>query len=106
MHILRNAAQAGAKKISIETARIEEGDIGVKISDDGRGMSAETLGRIFDPTFSSEGGRVKMGFGLSASQGIIEDHGGRIDIESELGRGTDVRVVLRPSFVASSAPVR
>jgi len=98
MHVLRNAAQAGARKITIETRRSEE-SVEVNITDDGRGMSPETLSRIFDPTFSSEGGRVKMGFGLSASLGIIEDHGGRIEIESQIGRGTIVKLSFKPSDV-------
>jgi signal transduction histidine kinase len=96
MHLLRNAAQAGAKRIEIRAKTVPEG-IQVEIEDDGRGISKEMLERIFDPTFSSEGGRVKMGFGLSASQSIVEDHGGWLAIDSVLGRGTTVRIVIRPN---------
>jgi two-component system, NtrC family, sensor kinase len=93
MHVLRNAAQAGAKRIAIDATRALEG-VTVTITDNGRGMSKDTLARIFDPTFSSTGERVKMGFGLAASQGIVEDHAGRIEIDSTPGAGTKVKITL------------
>jgi signal transduction histidine kinase len=97
MHVLRNAAQADSKRIAI-SARKLDGGVQVMITDDGRGIAPETLQRIFDPTFSSAHGRVKLGFGLSASQGILEDHGGRIDLESAPGNGTVVRIHIRPTL--------
>jgi signal transduction histidine kinase len=99
MHVLRNSAQASAKKIAIKVMPNGNG-VSVEISDDGKGISKETLDRIYDPTFSSKEGRVKMGFGLTSSRGIIDDHGGRMEIESTPGSGTTVRIFLEPELPA------
>ncbi len=61
--------------------------------DTGIGMSKEAIEKIFDPFFTTKG--VKgTGLGLSISYGIVEQHGGRIDVESEPGKGTTVVVRL------------
>ena len=62
------------------------------VGDSGDGMSPETLSRIFEPSFSSKAnGR---GIGLAAVAGIVDSHQGCIDIQSAIGEGTQVRVVL------------
>ncbi len=94
LHVLRNAGQAEAKRISIRTTNGAE-EVSIEIADDGRGISKDALQRIYDPTFSSDGGRMKMGFGLAASLGIVEDHGGSLEVESTPGDGTTVRIILR-----------
>ncbi|MGD9817129.1 MAG: PAS domain S-box protein [Desulfomonilaceae bacterium] len=64
------------------------------ITDTGRGMDGETLKRIFDPFFSTKPrGNIKgMGLGLSVLRGIVEQQGGFVTCESELGKGTTFRV--------------
>jgi signal transduction histidine kinase len=63
------------------------------VQDDGAGMSAETLERAFEPFFTTKGNRG-TGLGLSEVYGVVRRHRGRVEIESEPGRGTTVRIVL------------
>ena len=66
----------------------------VRIRDTGVGIPPAQLERIFDFDFQDSDGRVKMGFGLSTDFKIIQDHRGEIQIESEVGTGTEVTVSL------------
>lgn len=77
----------------------------LSIEDDGRGMDEETRSRIFEPFFTSKfEGR---GLGMAASYGIVKNHGGWISVDSELERGTTVRVYLpatRPEVKRDERP--
>lgn len=70
------------------------GSVVIRIRDTGSGIPPENLERIFEPGFSTKGARVGMGLGLLISAQIIEKHGGRISVESEVGRGTVFTLVL------------
>jgi signal transduction histidine kinase len=70
------------------------GEASVVVADDGVGMDEETKRRIFDPFFTTRRSSGGTGLGLAISARIVADHGGRIEIESEKGRGTTVRVVF------------
>jgi len=76
----------------------------ITISDTGRGLSPALKSRIFDPFFSTKSSGSSMGFGLFASREIVQSMGGRIEVESELYKGSTYRVIL-PTCVAQS-PVR
>ena len=95
MHLLRNAIKAikGKGEIRISTFEDDE-NVCVRISDTGVGIPPEQLERIFDFDFSTTGPRVTMGLGLSTEYRIIQDHKGEIQIESEVGKGTDVTINL------------
>ena len=69
------------------------GCVFVRISDNGCGISEGNLARIFDPFFSTKENKG-TGLGLSVSYGIIEKHGGKIDVQSELGVGTTFTIRL------------
>jgi two-component system, NtrC family, sensor kinase len=104
MNILSNAVQAieGPGHIWISTLALKEfkglknttGWIQISIQDSGNGMSAETLEKIFDPFFTTKGVGQGTGLGLSISYGIIQSHGGEIQVRSEQGVGTEFTVVL------------
>jgi two-component system NtrC family sensor kinase len=66
----------------------------VSISDTGPGISPEQLKRIFDPFFTTKAVGEGTGLGLSITHGIIERHGGKIEVESAAGNGTTFIISL------------
>ena len=99
LNILTNARQAiegeGHLKVAV---RADGNGTLIEITDDGIGMDATTARLAFDPFFSGreEGAHVEpaAGLGLSVSNGLIESHGGTINIDSRPGRGTTVEIRL------------
>ena len=72
--------------ITIAT-QMQDGEISLRVQDSGTGMSEDTRRRCLEPFFTTKGEKG-TGLGLAAVYGIIERHHGRIDVESEIGRGT------------------
>jgi two-component system NtrC family sensor kinase len=68
--------------------------VAVEFHDSGTGISVENLPRIFDPFFTTKEVAQGTGLGLSISHGIVERHGGRIEVESEVGQGSTFTVML------------
>jgi two-component system NtrC family sensor kinase len=66
----------------------------VEVADTGAGIAPDRIARIFDPFYTTKPPGKGTGLGLSIAYGIVQDHGGRIDVESEVGRGSVFRVVL------------
>jgi signal transduction histidine kinase len=99
MNLLVNAAQAipGRGTISIKTLHLGN-EVQVKISDTGVGIPRENIRKIFDPGFTTKGVGVGTGLGLSICYKIIQDHRGRIAVESEVGRGTTFTITLPVSI--------
>ncbi len=100
MNLLLNAAHAIEKQgiITIRTG-CEDDEVWVEISDTGMGIPADKLKRIFDPFYTTKPVGVGTGLGLSLSFGIIKKHHGRIDVVSEVGKGSrfTVRLPIRHS---------
>lgn len=95
MNLVANAidAVAASDMIEVETG-LEVGSIRIRIRDTGCGIPEELLGRIFDPFFTTKPWEQGSGLGLAISRRIVEAHGGTITIESRVGRGTTVTVLL------------
>jgi two-component system NtrC family sensor kinase len=97
MNLLVNAAQAieGNGTITVTTGWSDSGgEIVVEVTDDGRGIAPENLSKIFAPGFTTKGEGVGTGLGLSIVFQIVKDHGGKVEVESQPGKGTTFRVIL------------
>ena len=93
MHLINNAVQAmpDGGRLQLETTA-SDAEVVVRVRDTGVGIPADRLARIFDPHFNRAGPRAKVGFGLSASYGIVTDHGGTLTLTSVVGEGTTAEV--------------
>jgi signal transduction histidine kinase len=68
--------------------------LALRVSDTGCGMSPETIDRAFDPFFTTKTGARGSGLGLTMVRRFVQDAGGNVSIESELGLGTAVTLQL------------
>jgi signal transduction histidine kinase len=92
-NVVKNALQAMRPGGILRVATENAGEwVTVSFSDNGQGISAEQIGRIFEPYYTSKKGG--SGLGLMIVQRIVREHGGTIEIESNAGRGTTVRIKL------------
>jgi signal transduction histidine kinase len=93
LNLLLNAVQAidGAGTIRVEISPLR-GDAAIVVIDTGRGIAPEHLPNIFRPFYTTKG--YGTGLGLSLVRRITEEHHGRIEVSSEVGRGTTFLVVL------------
>jgi two-component system NtrC family sensor kinase len=95
LNIVINAVEAMQQggKLYIETELSEDGDwLSIAFTDTGSGLSEKEQENIFEPFFTTK--VTGTGLGLSVSYGIIERHGGRIEVQSELGKGATFTVYL------------
>lgn len=95
MNLILNAIQAmkTGGVLTLRTA-VVEGMCQVEVKDTGCGIPTSVLPKIFDPFFTTKGEGEGTGLGLSVSLGIVERHGGKILVESEVGRGTTFTLCL------------
>lgn len=103
LNLVLNALQAmpAGGTLQVRTSRRFSGEVQVSFSDSGCGIPPENLGRLFEPFYTSRPGGT--GLGLAISYGIVERHGGRIEVESRVGVGSTFTVVL-PSTPPEGAP--
>ncbi len=93
INLVINAGQAADKQdswVKLEAGPAEDnsGFIEIKVTDNGAGIPKENRDLIFEPFFTSKSREAGTGLGLSISHQILKEHGGTIDVESEIGRGT------------------
>ena len=102
LNLISNAMDAmeivsGPKELTISSYLVEERRsswVAVSIKDTGIGIPKENMDKIFEPFFSTKPVGKGTGLGLSLCFGLIEAHGGRVEIESQPGKGTEVKVIL------------
>jgi len=89
--------------LKTERARDVEGEAArLHVIDTGPGMSPETVAKIFTPYFTTKGGG--SGLGLSISRRIVEEHGGRLEVHTEPGQGTDFVITLPLIEMEAASP--
>lgn len=94
MNLILNSIQAvpeNSGKIDIETSN-NNGFILIRVSDNGVGIPDENLEKIYEPYFTTK--ETGIGLGLAITKRIVDEHGGKIDIKSECGRGTTAIIKL------------
>jgi two-component system NtrC family sensor kinase len=97
MNFISNAAEVmetnggGVLRIATEHS-LQKGKIFVSFKDTGTGIASENLSRVFEPFFTTKKKGKGVGLGLSLAYGIIQEHGGSIDVKSKLGKGTTFRI--------------
>ncbi|HEV2394504.1 MAG TPA: ATP-binding protein [Verrucomicrobiae bacterium] len=93
VNLIRNAMQAMTKEgaLTLQTGEGSEG-VWVSVSDTGGGIQQEQINRIFEPFYTTK--KKGSGLGLMIVQRIVQAHGGRIELESQVGRGTSFRIWL------------
>jgi len=106
LNIILNAEQAmseasGGGKLSVKTQQV--GDyIRISFADDGPGIPAEHLDKVFDPFFTTRGEKGGTGLGLSLCHGIVTEHSGKIYAKSKPGKGATFFVELPLSPIGTS----
>ncbi|HEV3191201.1 MAG TPA: response regulator, partial [Polyangiaceae bacterium] len=100
LNLLVNAAHslpeghAGEHEIRVGTRTSDRGAVLIEVADTGSGIAPENIARIFDPFFSTKPPGVGTGLGLAICKRIVDELGGQIEVESEIGKGTRFRVLL------------
>lgn len=96
LQVVRNAMEAlgegGTVRVRSSAPRADQ--VCIVVEDDGAGIAAGDLPRVFEPGFSTKGSRVRAGLGLATAYQVVRDHGGEIRVDSEPGRGTRVTIEL------------
>jgi two-component system NtrC family sensor kinase len=100
LNVVMNAAQAMTQKMGeiVITSRQAANQVQLQISDNAAGIAPEHLGRIFDPFFTTKDVGKGTGLGLSLCKAIVDEHGGTIEVQSEVGVGTTFLLTF-PIFV-------
>lgn len=96
LNILTNAEEAieDSGMITVYTKAVSKNAIRIAIQDSGRGIPAECISKIYDPFYTGKGREKNSGLGLYIAKSIIESHGGKINVKSQVKVGTLVEIML------------
>jgi len=81
-------------EILIKTTNPDEEHIKLEITDNGVGIAPEDIPHIFEPFFSAKHKESGIGLGLAIVFGIVQSHNGKVEVKSELGKGTTISIIL------------
>jgi signal transduction histidine kinase/CheY-like chemotaxis protein len=113
--VLATPSRTGEIRLSVEEVSVGTGGhdaslaegpyVCIQVRDSGAGMTAEVIDKIFVPFFSTKGQGRGTGLGLATVQSVVSQHGGAVEVESRVGKGTSMRVLLPrlADFVATAA---
>jgi len=87
------AGRPGERRIDV-AARRSGGQVEIFVEDNGPGMARADLGHVFDPFFTAKGKPDATGLGMFISYSIVANHGGTLEVDSDLGKGFRVRILL------------
>jgi CheY-like chemotaxis protein len=113
VNLLVNAAHAipdghaGENEVTVEARPLADGRVAVEVRDTGVGVAPEILPRLFEPFFTTKPRAFGTGLGLAICHGIVQAHGGVIEVESAPGQGACFRVILpgsAPGEAEAAAP--
>ncbi|RMF57798.1 MAG: HAMP domain-containing protein [Calditrichaeota bacterium] len=105
INLLENAIQANEKQLPITiTTHKEEEEVIIKVTDQGKGIPEEHLSRIFQPYFTTRSGGA--GLGLAITRRMVEEHGGTISVQSEVGKGTTFTIKLPVKKIGKGGTVK
>ena len=95
-NLVMNAIQASSAKgrVLIGAVSGDAGEVGLQVYDEGSGIAPEDRARLFDPFFTTKEVGEGTGLGLSVTYGLVQEHGGRIEVESEPGQGSRFTIWL------------
>lgn len=103
LNLYKNAADAMPRggELCLDMAPARDGAVAVRVADSGEGIPAPILDRIFEAFFTTRANG--QGLGLMVARGVVDEHGGTIEVTSQPGDGTEVRVELPCDEIESSA---
>ena len=96
------AAMDNGGKLEIIVRQPDQNHVSVNVIDEGCGIPQENLKRVFEPHFSTKTKSGGTGLGLSITYGLVRQIGGKISVQSEIGKGTNFSIILPLSFVKRS----
>jgi PAS domain S-box-containing protein len=95
INLIKNALQAMPQGGSLAVSGgIDDGQLVIAFADSGVGLTSQEMGRVFEPFYSTKEGLQGLGLGLPICRKILERYGGRLDVASHPGSGTEVKVIL------------
>ena len=107
LNLFLNAADAMPEggELRVYVAPSDDGEVEIRVADTGSGVPEADLPRLFEPFFTTKEMGEGNGLGLMVAKGIVTDHGGHIEVKSQLGEGTEFRLLFPVPSLAAGAGI-